>query len=319
MKTPSFWYKAPGLFSTILSPLAWFYERGEQILRATKKPQKFPVPLISIGNVVCGGAGKTPVALAIACLLQRKGKNVHFVTRGYKGRKQGPFIVDFLSDSFLDVGDEPLLLSSQAPTWISKNRPKGVQKSMEDGAQVIILDDGHQTTSLEKDLSFVVVDLEQKFGNEKVIPAGPLRENLKVSLDRADAYICIGGGDFSTSKSVFKAKIVPQPLDLPTHKVVAFCGLGFPQKFYSTLTNLGLELVDQMSFPDHYIYKNDDLAKLQRLADKKQAILITTRKDFVKIPSPWQKKIHVLDILIQFENEHNLYQYIIQNIPHLKE
>lgn len=319
MKTPSFWYQPRGFCSTLLFPFAWIYEKVEKGFRAFGKAQRYPIPIISVGNVVCGGAGKTPTSIAIAQLLQKKGIDVHFVTRGYKGLKKGPLKVDTAADSFRDVGDEPLLLSGQAPTWVAKERPHGVLKSIENGARVIILDDGHQTTGLHKDISFVVVDLLQKFGNERVMPAGPLRENLEAGLDRADALISIGEGKFSSSKSIFKAHIVPHPLSLPTNRVVAFCGLGFPQKFYTTLVDLGVELLDQITYPDHYCYKIEDLVKLQKFADDKNAVLVTTRKDFVRVPPSWQKSLYVLDIKIKFEDEEGLYQYMSEKIPGLKE
>lgn len=350
MKTPSFWYKPQGLLSTFLWPLGWLYEKGGQIRVALKKREHFSIPILSVGNIVCGGAGKTPTAIALKHLLQEQGYNVHFVTRGYGGREKGPVAVNTSYHKACDVGDEPLLLAQHAPTWVAKNRLLGIEEAIKAGADLIILDDGHQTTGVYKDLSFVVVDLLQGFGNACVIPAGPLRENLKTGLMRADGIIMIGEEeslspssfrDFTRNqshpekdnktglphfacnnnayRSFFKAKILPQPLTLPTNRVVAFCGLGFPKKFYMSLENAGFELVATESFPDHYQYQAEDLIKLQKLAQNHQGVLVTTRKDLIKIPPSWQDQLHVLDISIQFEDPKELCKFILQKIHPLKE
>lgn len=358
MKAPIFWYQPPGIFSTLLQPLAFIYGQGAKIAAYFKKPQRFPIPILSVGNIVCGGAGKTPTAIALSQLLQEKGINVHFVTRGYGGQEIGPLQVNCTSHQPSDVGDEPLLLAQHAPTWVAKNRPLGVQKAIENGAQLIILDDGHQTSNLYKDVSFVVVDSLQGFGNQCVLPAGPLRENLNAGLNRTDALISIGQKEIHASKPFFKAQIVPQEIVIasgatqatpeasprreqsrtaqqlpwiasPTAgtrndklgevRAIAFCGLGFPEKFYATLKGLDVDLVLTKSFPDHYAYTEEDLLILHDLAKEHQAILVTTRKDLVKIPPSWQGYLHVLDINIQFEDSDGIYRFIMEKIPSLKE
>ncbi len=316
MKTPSFWYTSRGFLSSLLSPLGWLYGKGGKLLRALKKPHRFPIPVISVGNIICGGSGKTPTAIALAHLLQQKGIEVHFVTRGYGGLLQGPVEVS-PSHSPKDIGDEPLLLAQHAPTWVAKNRPLGVQKAMENGAHLVILDDGHQTSSLYKNISFVVVNALQGFGNGHVMPAGPLRETLQEGLRRANAIIGIGEGNMPAGLPLFKAKINPQPVSFSLNRVVAFCGLGFPQKFYRTLKDLGATLVATKSFPDHHTYTEDELLELQALAKAQQALLITTRKDWVKISPSWQKHLHVLDIEVQFEDPEGICNFIFEKIPNL--
>jgi tetraacyldisaccharide 4'-kinase len=236
------------------------------------------------------------------------------VTRGYSGNQKGPLKVNSTFHTATDVGDESLLLAKQAPTWVAKIRPQGVQKAIEDGAQLIILDDGHQTTSLYKNLSFVVVDLFQGFGNRSVIPAGPLREGLKEGLKRTDALIGIGEGEKLFSQPFFKAQSVPHPLTLPANRVIAFCGLGFPQKFYKTLQDLGVDLIATESFPDHYKYKEEDLLRLHNQARYHEAVLVTTRKDMVKIPPSWQSHLHVLDISIEFEDSEGVVDFIFKSL-----
>ena len=309
MKTPPFWYQPPGLLSTLLQPIGWLYGKGGKVISSFKKSQRFPIPIISIGNIVSGGSGKTPTAIALAHILKEKGIKVHFVTRGYGGRKQGPLLVNASSHTPEEVGDEPLLLARQSQTWVAKSRPLGVQAALEDGAELIILDDGHQTTSLYKDISFVVVDALQGFGNGQVIPAGPLREGLEEGLKRADAIICIGKSTGLFDKQMFSAKSVFQPLKVG--RVVAFCGLGFPQKFYKSLKEFGINVVATESFPDHYIYQEKDLQRLLTISKAHQAELVTTRKDWVKLPKAWQTRVNVLDMHIEFENPEEVYQFIV--------
>ncbi|MBA3813347.1 MAG: tetraacyldisaccharide 4'-kinase [Alphaproteobacteria bacterium] len=324
MKTPSFWYEYRGFFSTLLWPVGWLYGKLGKTISRFKKPQHFPVPIISIGNIVCGGAGKTPTAIALMSILEKRGYRVHFVTRGYGGRERGPLRVDPANHKSCEVGDEPLLLAQHAPTWVAKKRSCGVEKAIEQGAQLIILDDGHQTTTLYKDVSLVVIDALQGFGNGRVIPAGPLREELSEGIKRADGFIEIGESSvqcsvFNIQKESlgapsFKAKIVPQPLTFTSNRVVAFCGLGFPQKFYMSLKELGIDLIATETFPDHYEYKTEDLIRLQKLAQKHNSVLVTTRKDFVKIPLPWQEQLHILDITIVFENSEKICDFILQKV-----
>lgn len=320
MKAPFFWYQPKSFYSTILSPLSWLYERAAKIHRISCKPQKFSIPLLSIGNITSGGAGKTPIAIALGDLLQKRGFKVHFVTRGYGGKVIGPLKVDPSVHQASMVGDEPLLLAQQAPTWVAKDRPKGVEKAIESGAEVIILDDAHQTHRLFKDISFVIVDFTQGFGNECVIPAGPLRENLKEGLERADAVIGIGEEESKkfSGKPFFRAKSIFKSLSFPSNRVVGFCGLGFPEKFYKSLQKEGFTLLATESFPDHYVYKEKDLIHLQSLAKRHQAILVTTRKDWVKIPPSWHSYIYVLDLKIQFEDPERVFQFILDKIPTLE-
>lgn len=318
MKAPQFWYKTPGILSTFLSPLGWIYGNIVNRTRLFKKNQKFSVPIISVGNIVCGGAGKTPVALSLAKLLQSKGFTVHFVTRGYKGIEIGPLKVDPAQQTYQEVGDEALLLAQQAPTWVAKKRGDGVKKAIENGAELVILDDGHQTSGLVKDLSLVVVDSMQGFGNGYPLPAGPLRENLRDGLRRADGFVYIGKKTILPLQPCFKATLKLKPLSLKK-RVVAFCGIGFPQKFYKSIKDMDFNLVATESFPDHYVYKEADLLRLEKLARNHDAVLITTRKDWIKIDPSWQGRLHVLDMSIQFQNEEEFYRFILGKIPTLME
>jgi len=310
MKTPPFWYQPPGLFAQLLAPLGWLYATGATLRRVLKPEKRFSVPIISVGNLVSGGAGKTPVALALAQLLQNKGYAVHFVTRGYKGSLKGPLKVNPDLHRAQEVGDEPLLLAPCAPTWVAKERTLGIQKAIEHGATLVILDDGHQTAGIKKNLSFIVVDFLQGMGNGHVLPAGPLREPLSEGLKRTHALIGIGEGDFPTEKPLFKAKSIPKPFGEAAKKVFAFCGLGYPQKFYTSLLGAQIETVGTHSFPDHHAYTEKDMLSLEKTAHALGGSLVTTRKDWVKLPPAWQKKIPCFEIDIVFESRAKLYSFI---------
>lgn len=313
MKTPPFWYRPPGFLAHLLSPLGWLYGKGAKLSRIFKPEKRFSVPILSVGNLVSGGSGKTPVSLSLAQLLQKKGHTVHFVTRGYKGSLTGPLKVNPNLHKADEVGDEPLLLAALAPTWVSKKRTHGIEKAIEEGATLIILDDGHQTTGIKKNISFLVMDAVQGMGNGYILPAGPLRESLAEGLRRTQAIIGIGEGNFlRTEKPLFKACVTPRSFWCPTKKIFAFCGLGYPQKFYHTLEKSGLDIKATQSFPDHHHYTESELLKLEQEALALGASLVTTHKDWVKLPPLWQQKCLCFQIDIIFDNQAKLYNFIQQ-------
>jgi len=183
MRAPEFWKnpkntRALGAALTLLwSPCGWVYGQAVEIKqRLSAEPWVCPVPVICVGNLTLGGAGKTPVALSIMQRLQSFGLNAHFLTRGYGGKLTGPVHVDTNLHSFHDVGDEALILAQTAPTWVSPDRVKGAKSAIETGAQAIVMDDGFQNPSLYKNLSLIVIDGAYGFGNGRVVPAGPLRQ-----------------------------------------------------------------------------------------------------------------------------------------------
>jgi tetraacyldisaccharide 4'-kinase len=193
MKAPEYWeYGRGGLMSTLLSPISWLYGVGAQINQSAATPIQASVPVLCIGNVVAGGAGKTPIAIDIGRRLLDSGVNIHYLSRGYGGSERGPHLVDPKSDKAARVGDEPLLLAQVAPTWISKDRVKGAIAMVEAGAKNILMDDGFQNPSLLKDISLCVIDGTYGIGNGRVMPAGPLREEFVHSLQKSNAVVIMG-------------------------------------------------------------------------------------------------------------------------------
>jgi tetraacyldisaccharide 4'-kinase len=289
MRRPDFW-DGDDLFARLavaaLTPLGSLY--GATVRwKAKNAAFRAPVPVICVGNLTAGGTGKTPIAIALAEALLARGKKPFFLTRGYGGTQRGPLLVE--GQSAADVGDEPLLLAAAAPAIVSRDRPAGARLAVARGADVIVMDDGHQNFSLAKDLSLVVVDGERGFGNGRVLPAGPLREPVAQGLARADAVIVMGSGDpvlAGFAGPILQARVEHRGSEnWQGSRVVAFAGIGRPEKFFRTLRGLGADLVDAVPFDDHHPYTPEDLDRLKSLARREDAKLVTTEKDHVRLPS----------------------------------
>lgn len=312
MRAPKFWEAGRGALPGIaLSPLACAYALAGRVRTALVKPRRMPVPVLCVGNLVAGGAGKTPVAIDIALRLRSRGVAVHFLSRGYGGAYLGGARVDPSRHDARDVGDEPLLLARYAPTWVSADRVRGARLAVEAGAEAIVMDDGFQNPALDKDASFVVIDGGYGFGNGRVIPAGPLREPIKRGLARARAGILIGVDTTEVAatleacggvEALLRARIVPAAdgARLRGKDVFPFAGIARPAKFYATVRDLGARIRGARDFPDHHVYTEGDLEALGRAA--KGALLVTTAKDAVRLPRRWRDTVEVLDIHLDWED-----------------
>ena len=313
MKTPSFWQNR-NLISLSLYPLGLLYGLITSA-RANKKPDTVSKPVICIGNLTAGGTGKTPVAISFSKLI--KNKKIFFISRGYGGSLKD-IIVDKNTHSPKEVGDEPLLLAEYAPVVINPNRYQAAQKAIKNGAEIIIMDDGFQNPKLKKDLSFIVIDGEFGIGNGFSIPAGPLRESIKSGTKRADALIILGRDKQSIAKKtklpVFYGSIVPQKPDTKNKNIIAFAGIGRPQKLYNSLKELGFNLLDTIDFPDHHQYSESELNSIIEKALKNNADIFTTSKDMVKIPQHLQKHFKVLNIEIKWQDEKSLTDFILTKV-----
>jgi tetraacyldisaccharide 4'-kinase len=294
------------LVSALLAPVGWIWAVGARS-RAAKPPRhRSPIPVICIGNLSVGGAGKTPIAESIAQLIP----GAHFLSKGYGGKEIGPLRVDPLLHSYGQVGDEPLLLAETAPTWIAKNRIEGAEEAAGAGASCLVMDDGFQDPSLEKDISILVVDGHTGFGNERCLPAGPLREPVDQGLKRADAVVILGEDKHGIAlrvapKPVLHAWLEPQAEAsvLAGRKVVAFAGIGRPAKFFHTLDALGADVVEAYAFPDHYPFHPAEIGELQVAANNHHAFLVTTGKDYVRVPPTMRDQIGVVQMDVAWEDE----------------
>lgn len=317
MKTPSFWSKK-SLLPQLLRPLGAVYAGIAGLRVKFAKPHKVGRPVICIGNLTAGGTGKTPVAVSMAKLLQKEGKNPFFVSRGYGGTLCD-VLVEKTKHSAVQIGDEPLLLARQAPVVVNPDRVAGAQKALKSGAEIIIMDDGFQNPGLYKDLSFLVFDGGFGYGNGFAVPAGPLREDLNSGIKRAQAVIIIGEDKHNLAEKfaslpVFRGKILAVPPLVSNKDVIAFAGIGRPEKFYNSLRELGFNLLETIDFPDHHHYNASELKTIADRAQEKGALVFTTAKDFVKIPTDLHKYFHVLEIEIQWEEEEKLINFILERI-----
>lgn len=309
MKAPGFW-QSRGLLPALLTPASWIYRAGAALRAATTQAYRAPVPVICIGNLVAGGAGKTPVTLSLGRALTKRGLKVAFLSRGYGGRLGGPLQVQPEKHGAADVGDEPLLLAEAAPTWISRDRAKGAEMAAAAGADVILMDDGFQNPTIAKSGSVLVVDGGYGFGNGCVMPAGPLREDIAGGLARADAVILLGedrqglAGPLGRMLPVLRGRLAPSRSvqGLKGERAVAFAGIGRPEKFFETLTNLGVTLLETRAFGDHAPYRGEDLIDLIARAEKEDALLLTTAKDHVRLPEEIRLLVRRVDVDLVWEN-----------------
>lgn len=309
MRAPEFW-RRDGLLALLLSPASALWRRRTAARIARASPVKIAIPVICIGNAVAGGAGKTPVAIAVAESLKKRGGKPHFLSRGYGGRLSGPVRVDPGRHVAGDVGDEPLLLARHAPTWVARDRVAGARAAAAAGAGAIVMDDGFQNPALMKDVSVLVVDGGYGFGNRRVMPAGPLRESLENAVARADAIAIVGNDDYGVEremtdrKQVIAARFVPaiEDDDLSGKPVVAFAGIGRPEKFFETLAGMGCDLIATRSFADHHPYTTDEVMRLVEIAASAGATAVTTEKDAMRLPADARDMVRALRVALEWRD-----------------
>ncbi|MEQ8707500.1 MAG: tetraacyldisaccharide 4'-kinase [Rhodospirillales bacterium] len=314
MQAPDFWRKPPGLWARLLSPLGLVYGRITDSRSARQPDYKSTVPVICVGNIVMGGAGKTPVVQSLASSLGPR--RPHILTRGYGGREAGPLLVDPQRHSARDVGDEALLHARTAPTWVARDRVAGCKAAEAAGAGLILMDDGFQNPSLHKTLRLLVIDSDYGFGNGMAFPAGPLRGGIQPSLDQSDAVILTGSTTMHLTgyeKPVFRARLTPDnAMAFRGISVVAFSGIGRPEKFFRTLTEAGAGIRARRAFADHHPFTRAEIEHLITTARTEKAVLVTTEKDFVRIPPDLRPDVQVLTVRLLWENNGNPLDMIAQ-------
>jgi tetraacyldisaccharide 4'-kinase len=306
---PKFWYDSTGVTAALLGPISVIYSWAGRLRWARAKPANIDIPVICVGSLVIGGAGKTPTALSIACRLKILGKSPHFLSFGYGGSLTGPVQVDLSCHDAKAVGDEPLLLATQAPTWVARDRAAGAYAAAAAGAEMIILDDGFQNPYLTKDLALIVIDGTLGFGNGKLVPAGPLRENVNHGLSRADAAIIIGEDRYGISDrcgqlglTLLKASLEPEPALFQGADVVAFAGIAHPSKFFTTLDRLGIRVIARYRFANHHFYTMAEIMQLVNKAKVMGALLVTTSKDHIRLPEQIRGLVRVLTVQLVWED-----------------
>lgn len=290
-----FWYSHNNVIARILSPFGLIYSRiSEARIQLTKSESGGPLT-ICVGNFVVGGAGKTPLTIAVAERIARTQLRYCILTRGYLGQLEGPLWVDTEKHTSSDVGDEALVLARRFPTLVAKRRREGYLKAKETGFDIVIMDDGFQNPTVHKDISLIAMDAGAGVGNGQVFPAGPLRMRLKVQLPMTSAIVSIGDG-FGGETVVQRAR---RHYQIPRFKafyeaeknlhrfsgrrVIAFCGIGRPEKFIETLEDAGVEVSERRFFPDHHSFTEKEAESLLTLARDRGLHLLTTEKDWVRI------------------------------------
>jgi len=316
LATPRWWYtreRAPGaVLRALLTPLSWIWAWATARRIAGRRPIDPGVPVICVGNLTMGGTGKTPVVREIA---RRLGG--HVLTRGYGGSQAGPLRVDPARHSAADVGDEPVMLAADLPVWVARDRAAGALAAAQAGARVIVMDDGHQNPSVAKTLSLVVVDGETRngewpFGDGRVFPAGPMREPLKAGLARADAAIVLLPADLEAPDPELLAALSAVPVLVarlqaveppPPGPQVGFAGVGKPWKVERALLAAGCALKDFWPYPDHHAWTEADLRRLADRAQQYDAGLVTTEKDWARLPAAWRPRIKPWPVHAIFDDE----------------
>ncbi len=326
-KTPKFWLQ-DGIIPQILLPLSVLYFIIKRIIGEHKNPEDIGINVITVGNPIAGGSGKTPVAIALSQIIAKefKSKKTCFVSKGYGGSLNSPTIIDLGEHSSDQTGDEARLLAKFLPTIVSKDRLQGVKVAKERGFDIVITDDGLHDNRFKKSVNFAVIDGAYGLGNRFVMPSGPLRDRIDIALKNSRHLIVVGEDKgkivkyikMRTRRSDFKVfnssiKVISKHDEKRIY--VAFTGIAYPQKFFSTLEEGRKYFLDEkIEFADHHKYSDEDIEYLKNVAEKCKGKLITTEKDFVKLTENFQKQVECVQIALQFDDHEALLKTLKQAI-----
>lgn len=322
IRSPKFWHNSDSILSKLLTPISNISFSLSKMMQTYVQQEKMPVPVISIGSAIISGAGKTPTVGFVCKILQKQGYNPHILTTSRRGYIKNVLKVQPDTHSYLQVGSESLLLAQNSITWIGNNRISAGKAAINAGADILIIDDGFKNNSIIGKYKILVIDTYQQFGNNKLLPAGPLVVPSKFAIQSADIVLLIGDKNIELEQQIKSIKeidiayaklSVSKKLSIENKKIIAFCGLGNPIKFQNSLIECKYEIIDFIAFANHHTYTITELHKLIQAAKSTNATLITTAKDYIKIPEIFKQYIKVLEIKLQPENnvlENKIIEYI---------
>jgi len=330
MREPAFWWRKAGLAAALLAPFGFVYG-VVAARRMTMKSVSVGVPVLCVGNFTLGGAGKTPTVMMLARMLSDAGERPFCLSRGYGGDVAGPKLVDAGIDVAARVGDEPLLLARTAPTVVATDRAGGAEFARAHGAGLIIMDDGLQNSSLRKDFTLAVVDARRGIGNKCIFPAGPLRAPLATQIAQSDALLVVGEGARAEDViaqarardlRIFRGHLAPDPAGaaaLKGKKVLAFAGIGDPEKFFVTAVEAGIAVTERYAFADHHRYTAEEAAELIMQAEHSGLALLTTEKDRARMTGEQllealAARAHTLQVTMVVEEADELRRLVVSKL-----
>ena len=309
IKTPHFWTELSWQ-SVILFPVSYIWRFGHYAQQKILNTKETEIPVICVGNLTVGGSGKTPVVITLCRFLSGIGKSTSILTRGFGGKEKGPIFVSTNLHQSLDVGDEPLMMAHSLDVCVSRNRPLGANHILDKKKyDCIVMDDGLQNPTLKKDLNIAVFDGKFGIGNGFLLPAGPMRQKLEVGIQNIDLVIFNGKDETGLGQKIpphipiFTGELQPDEEiveKMKNRRVYGFAGIGNPSRFFKTLNNIGADLVGEAHFADHHPYTDADLTQLYEEAMQSGAELVTTQKDWMRLPTDWRDRVLTVPVRIHF-------------------
>ena len=309
IKTPHFWTELSWQ-SVILFPVSYIWRIGHYAQQKILDTKETEIPVICVGNLTVGGSGKTPVVITLCRFLSGIGKSTAILTRGFGGKEKGPIFVSTNLHQSLDVGDEPLMMAHTLDVCVSRNRPLGANHILvKKKYDCIVMDDGLQNPTLKKDLNIAVFDGKYGIGNGFLLPAGPMRQKLEVGIKNIDLVIFNGKDETGLEQKIpphiptFTGELQPDEEiveKMKNRRVFGFAGIGNPSRFFKTLNNIGADLVGEAHFADHHPYTDADLTQLYEEAMQSGAELVTTQKDWMRLPTDWRDRVLTVPVRIHF-------------------
>ena len=310
-------WKSKNFLSLLLFPFSILYYLCFVIYKISNKEKKCNIPVLCVGNITLGGAGKTPTVIEMRQILTKNFKKIFVLTRGYKGTAKGPLIVS-KDHSFHEVGEESLLHSHFGLTCVSKKKFLGAKFCEAQGGKLIIMDDGLQSIDIKKDCKVLVIDSEYGFGNKNIFPSGPLREPISSGIKNCDLILIIGN-----NSNIFEKNMIPKQKVFMAKKEISiescknknlfvFSALGNNTNFHNSLLHSGFTIKRTKSFSDHYIFKKNDILSILNLAKKENLTVVCTKKDYIKVPEEFKNKITPVNLNLKIEKKNKFEQRVLE-------